>query len=71
MSENLIQTAAPGEAGFIDEKQLFARVPISRRTGWNWRKSGKIPYVKIGRRVLYHWPSVEAALLRQQRGGGE
>jgi predicted DNA-binding transcriptional regulator AlpA len=58
------QTSA-GEAGFIDQKQLLARLPISRRTLFNWRTTGKIPYVRLGgRRVLFHWPSVEAALLR-------
>jgi hypothetical protein len=25
--------------------------------------------VKVASRTLYHWPSVEAALLRCQRGG--
>jgi predicted site-specific integrase-resolvase len=63
------QTSA-GEAGFIDEKQLLTRLPISRRTLFNWRVSGKIPCVCLGgRRILFHWPSVEAALLRHQRGG--
>ena len=58
------------ELGFIDEKQLLARLPISRRTLFNWRTSGKIPCVRLcGRRVLFHWPSVEAALLRHQHGG--
>ena len=60
------QTPA-GEAGFIDEKQLLARLPISRRTLFNWRTTGKIPCVRLGgRRILFHWPSVEAALLRHQ-----
>jgi predicted site-specific integrase-resolvase len=64
------QTAMSGDTGFIDEKQLLARVPVSRRTLFNWRTSGKIPFVNLGgRRVLFHWPSVQAALLRQQRGG--
>ena len=59
-----------GETGFIDEKQLLARLPISRRTLFNWRKTGKIPCVRLGgSRILFHWPSVEAALLRHQRGG--
>jgi predicted DNA-binding transcriptional regulator AlpA len=63
------QTPA-GEGGFIDEKQLLARLPVSRRTLFNWRKTGKIPCVRLGgRRILFHWPSVEAALLRHQRGG--
>jgi hypothetical protein len=63
------QTTA-GETGFIDQKQLLARLPISRRTLFNWRTTGKIPCVRLGRcRILFHWPSVEAALLRHQRGG--
>lgn len=58
------------EANFIDEKQLLARLPVSRGTLFSWRTSGKIPYVRLGgRRILFHWPSVEAALLRYQRGG--
>jgi len=56
-----------GEARFIDEKQLLTKLPISRRTLFNWRTSGKIPCVRLGgRRILFHWPSVEAALLRYQ-----
>ena len=62
--------APPGEAGFIDEKELLKRLPVSRRTLFSWRTSGKIPFVHLGgRRVLFHWPSIEAALLRKQKGG--
>jgi len=54
---------------FIDEKELLKRIPVSRRTLFAYRNSGKIPCVYLGgRRILFHWPSVEAALLRQQRG---
>jgi hypothetical protein len=56
---------------FLDEKEILARIPISRRTLFNWRMSGKIPFVHLGRRNLFHWPSVEQALLRQQRGGAQ
>jgi predicted DNA-binding transcriptional regulator AlpA len=60
---------APGTpADFINERELLTRLPVSRRTVFNWRASGKIPHVKIGRRNLFHWPSVENALLRQQQG---
>jgi predicted site-specific integrase-resolvase len=62
------QTASPGD-GFIDTAQLRERVPVSSGTLFNWRKSGKIPYVALGRRVLFHWESVQSALLRAQRGG--
>ena len=72
MRNELQQTAPSGETGFIDEKQLLARVPVSRRTLYHWRETGKIPYVNLGgRRVLFHWPSVEQALLRYQRGAGD
>jgi predicted site-specific integrase-resolvase len=70
MQNKLQQTVPPGGAEFIDEKELLKRLPVSRRTLFTWRYSGKLPFVNLGgRRNLYHWPSVEAALLRQQRGG--
>jgi hypothetical protein len=56
------------ESRFINEKQMLQKLPVSRRTLFEWRMTGKIPSVKIARRVLFHWPSVEAALLRYQRG---
>ncbi|MGH7953566.1 MAG: helix-turn-helix domain-containing protein [Limisphaerales bacterium] len=63
------QTPARADENFLDEKTLLTRIPICRRTAQNWIKAGKLPCVKIGRRKLFHWPSVESALLRQQRGG--
>lgn len=64
-NENCVQ----GEPSFIDEKQLLARLPVSRRTLGNWRAKGILPFIKIGRRCLYDWTSVQGALLRRQRGG--
>lgn len=70
MNNSSLENAPPGETGFIDEKELLRRLPVSRRTLFTWRETGKIPFVRLGgRRVLFHWPSVEAALLRMQRGG--
>ena len=71
MIANATQQASPGAASFIDEKELLKRLPVSRRTLFAWRETGKIPCVRLpgGRRVLFHWPSVEAALLRKQNGG--
>jgi predicted DNA-binding transcriptional regulator AlpA len=63
------QTVTASEESFLDEKQLLNKIPISRRTAFNWVRQGKLPCLKIGRRKLFHWPSVEAALLRLQRGG--
>lgn len=60
----------PARAEFIGETELLKRLPISRRTLFNWRERGKIPFVRLpgSKRLLFHWPSVEAALLRQQKG---
>jgi excisionase family DNA binding protein len=70
MSIEIQATAPSGEKNFIDEKELLRRLPVSRRTLFSWRTSGKIPFVRLGgRRVLFHWPSVEAAMLRMQTGG--
>ena len=63
------QQTQTGESSFITEMQLLKKLSVSRRTIFTWRMAGKIPAVKLGKRTLYHWPSVEAALLRHQRGG--
>jgi len=62
-------SAQQDESSFITEMQLLKKLSVSRRTVFSWRMAGKIPTVKLGRRTLYHWPSVESALLRCQRGG--
>jgi len=51
---------------FISASQLLKRIQICKRTLQSWVKSGQIPAVRLrgARRVLYHWPSVESALLR-------
>jgi len=61
------------ESGFLSEAELLKRLPICRRTLTSWRKRGQIPFVRLpgSRRVIYHWQSIEAALLRMQQGGGE
>ena len=54
---------------FITEDELLRRVPVCRRTLFQWRANGKIPFVRVsGRKLMFHWKSVEDALLRQQRG---
>jgi len=60
---------ASGERAFMDEKELLTKLPISRRTLGTWKTTGVLPYIKIGRRCLYDWASVQGALLRRQRGG--
>jgi predicted site-specific integrase-resolvase len=54
---------------FLTENQLLSRLPICRKTLFNWIKAGKIPVVKIARKKIYSWPNVQAALLRLERNG--
>src|SRR5688572_15842094 len=64
------ETQPPIDTDFIFETELLRRVPISRRTSNTWRGTGILPFIQPpgSRRVIYHWPSVQAALLRIQKG---
>jgi hypothetical protein len=55
--------------GIVNETVILQEIPVCRRTLKSWRDSGKLPHIKIGKRVLYHLPTVRQALLRLQRGG--
>jgi predicted site-specific integrase-resolvase len=65
-SETNVASTAASQV-FIDQPELLRRLKISRKTAFNWERSGKLPVVKISRKKLFHWPSVEACLLRHQR----
>jgi predicted site-specific integrase-resolvase len=70
MTKDLQLTVPPAQSGFQSESAILPRVGVSRRTLKNWRDRGLIPFVRLpgSRLIKYHWPSVEAALLRQQTG---
>lgn len=57
-------------AAFIDFTELAKRVPLCERSLREAVRRGKIPSIKLpgARRVMFHWDSVQAALLRMQRG---
>jgi hypothetical protein len=52
---------------FIDQPELLRRVPWSRRSLFDYRRKGKIPAIQLGRKLLFHWPSIEAALIREMK----
>jgi hypothetical protein len=56
-------------SAFINQAELLRRLKICRKTAYLWECQSKLPVVKINHTKRYHWPSVEAALLRMQRGG--
>jgi len=53
----------------IDTDELSQRLGVCRRTIKTQRDNGSIPFIRLGRSVRFHWPTIEAALLRRQRGG--
>jgi len=60
-------------SGITDFPGLAKAVPLSPRSLRTGIKEGLIPVIRLpgGRRLLFHLPSVEKALLRFQRGGME
>jgi predicted site-specific integrase-resolvase len=66
LKDNDIKSATADE-GFLSADELLKRLPISRGTLHNYIKAGKIPCVKLNHRLMFFWPNVRDALLRQQR----
>jgi len=59
---------APASADeLIDKREIAARLKISTRSVDEWQRSGKIPYLKIGKTVRYRWPDVLAHLQDKYR----
>jgi hypothetical protein len=62
--------SCPKDGGLWDIEALMRHVPICRRSVHNLRKKG-LPTIVLGRRLFWHPASVEAWLMRQQRGGDQ
>ncbi len=52
----------------LDERELSYVARISSRSIRNYVRAGILPRIKIGRRVLFRWPQVEAALAKLEGG---
>ena len=66
--ESKLAEDAYADQGLWDIDELMRHVPLCRRSIHNLRKKG-LPTIVLGRRLFWHPGSVEAWLLRQQRGG--
>jgi len=42
----------------LKKRQLAARLQQSTRTTDDWMRKGKLPYLKIGKTVLFRWQDV-------------
>jgi len=72
LRNNQMQAGPVGvSSDFIDDSELQKRLGLCRKTLFNLRQSGQLPYCRVGGRIKYHWKSVETKiLLRQCNGGG-
>jgi excisionase family DNA binding protein len=48
----------------ITEHEVSAYLRVCRRSLYNWRKAGLIPYIKLGKAVRFRVSEVEAAINR-------
>lgn len=60
-NQNRTQTQAAVD-GYQDKPEIARRLNRTTRTVEKWMKEGRLPYLKIGRAVLFHWPTVERHL---------
>jgi hypothetical protein len=55
------QSSASGTPEYVDDRDLARLTPICRAQWQTYRREGGgPPYSKLGRRCIYHWPTVKA-----------
>lgn len=50
------------DEALLTKRQLSPKLQKSPRTIDNWMKDGRLPFLKVGRTVLFSWPDVLASL---------
>jgi hypothetical protein len=58
------------EEDFLVTQECAKLLHVTCPTLLKWGRTGKLPYVQLERKALWHWPSVKEALLRLQRNNG-
>ena len=70
-SENssLVFTYVPMLDGerFMTDKELCARLQLSRRTLQDYRNNGVIPYIQLGGKILYRESDIQKILMANYR----
>jgi hypothetical protein len=51
----------------LTEEELAARLKKAPRTVRDWREKRMLPFIRIGRSILYDWGRVTAALQKLER----
>jgi excisionase family DNA binding protein len=67
------ETKTTQDDGLKDEPWMAHYLDVSQPTLQRMRSAGEVPFIRLGRRVAYHPPTVLAALSRKSQnkeGGG-
>lgn len=62
--ENFMANSRPTLGGerFLTDKEVSARLKVSRRTLQDYRNEGRIPYIQLGGKILYRESDIERML---------
>lgn len=67
---NMQTSLIPSEDRLLTDKEAADYLRIKVRQLYNWRVSGLIPYMRIGKALRYRKSALDNALARFTRGGG-
>ena len=56
-----------GGERFLTDKELCAKLQLSRRTLLDYRNNGVIPYIQLGGKILYRESDIEQVLMANYR----
>jgi excisionase family DNA binding protein len=67
--EKLVVNRKPQFSGerFLTDKEVSAKLKVSRRTLQDWRTNGQIAYISLGGKTLYRESDIQAMLERNHR----
>ena len=64
--ENFMANSRPTLGGerFLTDREVSARLKVSRRTLQDYRNNGILPYTQVGGKILYRASDIEKALMK-------
>jgi excisionase family DNA binding protein len=67
--EGLVRNCKPALGGerYLTDKEVAARLKLSRRTLQDYRNEGRIPYCQLGGKVLYRESDIQKLLEQNYR----
>ena len=64
--ENFVANSRPTLGGerFLTDREVSARLKVSRRTLQDYRNNGILPYTQVGGKILYRASDIEKTLMK-------